>query len=78
MLAHKKSGNKANMKKIQDIALELTETPYAGTGKPEALKHDYQGYWSRRINKKDRLIYQVDEDQLSVKIISVKDHYPDK
>ncbi|WP_323670358.1 Txe/YoeB family addiction module toxin [Psychroflexus montanilacus] len=47
-------------------------------GKPEQLKHNLSGYWSRRINKKDRLIYQVVEDIVTVYIISAIGHYDDK
>ena len=49
---------------------ELTEHPYSGIGKPEALKHQLKGYWSRRINKKDRLIYRVEEDVSTVYVLS--------
>lgn len=72
---HKKSGNKAVMKKIQVILQELTEHPYTGTGKPEALKHELSGYWSRRINSKDRLIYTVQESVVTVYVISAMGHY---
>lgn len=52
---------------------ELTEHPFSGTGKPEALKHSLSGYWSRRINREHRLIYEVLDD--AVVIHSVKGHY---
>jgi len=45
---HYKSGNQAVKKKIEQIFLELSETPYSGTGNPEALKYNLAGYWSRR------------------------------
>lgn len=73
--AHKKSGNKASIKKLETILKELSSTPYEGTGKPEALKHDLSGYWSRRINQKDRLIYKVYEERVTVIIISAMGHY---
>lgn len=73
--AHKKSGNKASIKKLETILKELTTTPYEGTGKPEALKHELSGYWSRRINKKDRLIYKVYEKKVTVIILSATGHY---
>ncbi|GMV77587.1 MAG: hypothetical protein AMXMBFR79_07220 [Chitinophagaceae bacterium] len=53
---HKKSGNVATINKIETIIEELSEHPYTGTGQPEALKYQLQGYWSRRINHKDRII----------------------
>lgn len=58
---HYKSGDKSSIRKIEKILLELTIHPYSGTGKPEQLKHELAGYWSRRINKKDRMIYRVEE-----------------
>ena len=75
---HKKSGNKATIKKIETILLELSEHPYTGTGQPEKLKYDLQGFWSRRINQKDRMIYKVNENIITVFIISAQGHYTDK
>jgi toxin YoeB len=48
---HKSSGNKAILKKMFVLLEELTEHPFEGTGKPELLKYDFAGYWSRRINR---------------------------
>ena len=48
---HKKSGNKANEKKIKAFLEELKIHPFSGSGQPEALKFELQGYWSRRINQ---------------------------
>lgn len=70
---HKKSGNKAVLKKIFVLLNELTESPFEGTGKPEPLKHDLNGKWSRRINKEHRLIYEVIDD--TVLLHSAKGHY---
>jgi toxin YoeB len=75
---HIKSGDKASIKKINAILIELTNTPYTGSGQPETLKHQYTGYWSRKINKKDRLIYQVHEDIVTVYVLSAMGHYKDK
>jgi toxin YoeB len=50
------SGRKSDIKKLELILEELKIHPKEGTGKPEPLKHDLSGYWSRRLNKKDRLI----------------------
>lgn len=75
---HKKSGNKATMTRIQKILLELAVHPYTGTGKPEQLKHELSGFWSRRINQKDRIIYRVFEDVVIVEVVSVMGHYGDK
>ena len=54
---HKKSGNKALLKKMLVLLEEISDHPFTGTGKPEALKHDLAGKWSRRINQEHRLIY---------------------
>jgi toxin YoeB len=75
---HKKSGNQASIKRIANILVELSETPYEGVGKPEALKHGLTGFWSREINNKDRLIYRVDENIVTVFIIAAMGHYSDK
>ncbi|KQM78860.1 addiction module toxin YoeB [Pedobacter sp. Leaf216] len=70
---HKKIGNKAVLRKILNLLNELSEHPFEGTGKPEALKHNLSGFWSRRINNEHRLVYEVYID--IVYIISVKGHY---
>ncbi len=77
LLIIKKSGNKAVINKIQQIFKELANNPYEGTGSPEALKYELSGYWSRRINKKDRLIYQVIDIEVLVLVISALGHYED-
>ena len=51
-----KSGDKSSINKIKTIIQDLEEHPFEGVGKPEALKYDLKGYWSRRVNQKDRLI----------------------
>jgi addiction module toxin, txe/yoeB family len=54
---------------------ELEETPYEGEGQPEALKYELSGFWSRQINLEDRLIYYVEEDIVTVFIVSAIGHY---
>jgi toxin YoeB len=71
--AHKKAGDKRLLKKIAVLLDELTEHPFTGTGKPEPLKFDLTGFWSRRINKEHRLIYQVIEPDVIV--VSALGHY---
>lgn len=73
-----KSGNKSEINRIEQIFLELSETPYKGTGMPEPLKYNLSGYWSRRINQKDRIIYKVFEDRVLVLVVSAIGHYGDK
>ena len=78
LLAIHKHGNKALIKKIEKLFQELSEHPTTGTGKPEPLKGDHSGYWSRRLNKKDRIIYRIDDSIVLVYVISIKGHYGDK
>jgi len=74
---HYKSGNNSVIRNIEQILLELSNSPYEGTGNPEPLKYQLAGYWSRRINKKDRLIYKVYEDKIVVLVVSAMGHYGD-
>lgn len=75
---HFKSGDKASIKKIEKILVELTETPYTGIVNPEALKYELSGFWSRKINQKDRMIYKVEESVVTVFVISAMGHYSQK
>ena len=75
---HYKTGKKSDISKIEQIFLELSETPYEGTGNPEPLKYHLTGYWSRRINRKDRIIYKVIENRVVVLVVSAIGHYGDK
>lgn len=70
---YKKSGNKTILKKINSLIQEILESPFIGTGKPEALKYQLTGFWSRRINREHRIIYEVTID--SILIHSLKGHY---
>jgi toxin YoeB len=72
---HKKSGDLASIKKILKILNELKDHPYSGSGNPEPLKFELSGYWSRRINKKDRLIYEVQDEIVTVFVVSALGHY---
>ena len=74
----KKNGGKALTNKIEKLLLELIHHPKTGTGKIEQLKGDRQGQWSRRIDKKNRLVYTIDDEIVTVEIISAKGHYEDK
>jgi toxin YoeB len=70
-----KSGDKKTIKKLNQILIELENHPTTGSGNPEQLKHELSAYWSRRINKKDRLIYQIIETEVLVVVVSALDHY---
>ena len=69
----KKSGNKTIQKRITKLLESISKTPYSGIGKPEPLKHELQGYWSRRINEEHRLVYTVKDNR--IKVISMRFHY---
>jgi len=74
----RKSGEKAAILKLNDLLNELREHPYTGTGKPKPLGYNRAGQWSRRITDKHRLVYSVDEGELTVLVISTSGHYNDK
>ncbi len=73
--SYQKSGNKTAIKKIQTFLKELKEHPTTGTGQPEQLKHNLSGYWSRRIDKKNRLTYRIEEEKVIVVVVSALGHY---
>lgn len=74
----KASGQVAVLKKIKSLIAELEVHPTTGTGKPEQLRGNLQGFWSRRITKKDRMVYKIINNEICVNIFSVKGHYSDK
>jgi toxin YoeB len=59
--------------RLVELIDETLRTPFDGKGKPEPLKHEYKGYWSRRITQEDRLIYKVSDSEIV--IISCEGHY---
>jgi toxin YoeB len=59
--------------KIKQLIKEIERTPFDGTGKPEPLKHELSGFWSRRITQEHRLIYKVENNMIT--IVSCKNHY---
>ena len=65
--------DKKILKKINDLIKNISRTPFDGRGKPEPLKYDLAGYWSRRIDREHRLVYQVVDGELL--IYSCKYHY---
>ena len=73
----KKSGNKAIQNKIKSLVDSIKKTPFEGIGKPEPLKYQLSGAWSRRINGEHRLIYEVSEthDVKTITIFSLRGHY---
>lgn len=65
--------NRTLLKKLNLLIRETTRTPFEGTGKPEPLKANLSGYWSRRINSEHRLVYRIADQRLI--IISCRFHY---
>lgn len=59
--------------RIVDLIKDILRQPFTGIGKPEPLKHELKGYWSRRINDEHRLVYKISDKAIT--IISCKYHY---
>ena len=68
--------DRRTLKKINSLIEDICRNGNSGIGKPEPLTGDLSGYWSRRINDKDRLVYKIDE--YNVYILSCIFHYSDK
>ncbi|MDL2268621.1 Txe/YoeB family addiction module toxin [Desulfosarcina sp. OttesenSCG-928-G17] len=71
------SQDKKTLKKINELLKDISRNPISGIGKPEPLKENLSGYWSRRINDTDRLVYCYDEDNNTCEIYQCKGHYDD-
>jgi toxin YoeB len=67
------SEDKKTLKRINQIINDIKRSPFEGIGKPEPLKHDLQGYWSRRIDSQNRIIYRIEENQ--IRILACRFHY---
>lgn len=67
--------DKKTLKRINSLILECLRTPFEGTGKPEPLKANLSGFWSRRIDEKHRLVYTASDEHLT--IIQCRFHYDD-
>ena len=65
--------NKAMLKRINLLIKDIQREPFAGIGKPELLRHDLSGFWSRRIDDANRLVYVVENDVLT--IVQCRGHY---
>lgn len=65
--------DKKTLKRINDLIKEAQRDPFTGIGKPEALKHGLAGFWSRRIDETNRLVYEATDEDLT--IISCRYHY---
>jgi toxin YoeB len=67
------ASNKKLSKKIKSLIDDISRDPYDGIGKPEALKHEFSGWYSRRITDEHRLVYKVENDM--IEILSCTTHY---
>ena len=65
--------DKRMLKKVNELIKDINRNQYEGIGKPEPLKHQLQGLWSRRIDSEHRLVYEIAEDEL--RIIACRYHY---
>lgn len=68
--------DKKTTKRINKLLADIDSNGYDGIGKPEPLKHDKQGFWSRRIDDTNRLVYRIVDNQLE--IAQCRTHYDDK
>lgn len=69
------SQDKKTLKRINKLIQDTLSNPFKGIGKPEPLKENLSGFWSRRIDETNRLVYVVDNDYLT--ILSCRYHYQD-
>ncbi len=60
------ANDRATIKRINTLLKEIQRSPFEGIGKPESLKHNLSGFWSRRIDEEHRLIYSVQDDTLLI------------
>lgn len=67
------SQDKKTLKRINAIIRDVERTPYEGIGKPEPLKHEYHGWWSRRIDSVNRFVYKINDGDIL--IAQCKTHY---
>lgn len=58
--------DKKIVRKINKLIKEIQRTPFEGSGRPEPLKYDLAGFWSRRIDHEHRLVYQVEDEELKI------------
>jgi toxin YoeB len=72
---HWQSQDKKTIKRINDIIKDIDRQPFKGIGKPEPLKGDKHGYWSRRIDEANRIIYKIENKQII--ITQCGGHYDD-
>ncbi len=65
--------DRSKLKRINELLKSISRTPFSGIGKPEALKFQFTGFWSRRIDQEHRLIYRIENDE--IQIVKCRFHY---
>ena len=65
--------DKATLKRIHVLIKDIQRSPFEGIGKPEPLRHNFSGFWSRRIDEEHRLVYTIDDD--CIVIVQCRYHY---
>jgi toxin YoeB len=65
--------NKKTLKRINILIKDITREPFSGLGDPEPLRHNWSGYWSRRIDREHRLVYKVTND--AIVVVQCRYHY---
>jgi toxin YoeB len=71
----KRSGNKVVQEKISALLSDIAKHPFTGIGKPEALKYQLSGSWSRRITNVDRIVYRINTDNNTIEVETARGHY---
>ncbi len=71
----KKINERGVLKKIKQLLEDINSHQYSGIGKPEQLRYQYKGYWSRRVNREHRMIYKIDKENNRIVIYSLKGLY---
>lgn len=77
-LAGLKKNEPAAFNKAKALLAELQQHPRTGSGKPKPLGYGYKGFFSRRITKKHRLVYSINDEKVTVLVITASRHYHDK
>lgn len=67
--------DRKTLKRINQLLIDIKRNEFAGIGKPEPLKNDLSGFWSRRIDEANRIVYRIVNEQ--IEIVQCKGHYND-
>ena len=67
--------DKKTLRPYHELLKDISRNPFSGKGKPGPLKHERQGYWSRRIDEVNRIVYKIEEGQIV--IVQCRSHYDD-